>query len=213
MKIGVIGTGIVGQVLGAGFAAIGHEVMMGSRDPKQERIVRWLASAGERASSGTNTEAAAFGEIIVLATAWDGVENAIRLAGPDNMTGKVVIDATNPLRMTAAGPELAIGHTDSAGEQVQRWLPDARVVKAFNSIGNQHMVNPSFPGGPPDMFICGNDDSAKRTVTDLLNSFGWSAIDLGGIESARYLEPLGMIWITHLIRSGSGDHAFKLLRK
>jgi predicted dinucleotide-binding enzyme len=112
-----------------------------------------------------------------------------------------------------APPRLAVGHTDSAGEQVQRWLPDSHVVKAFNTVGNRHMVKPEFPDGPPDMFICGNDARAKQTVTDLLKAFGWPVIDIGGIEGARYLEPLAMIWILYLLRTKTGDHAFKLLRK
>jgi len=215
MKIGVLGTGDVGRVLGAGFIGLGNRVMMGSRDPGQEKVRDWVEHAGERASAGTLAETAHFAEVAVLATAWSGTENALRMAGPDQFAGKVVIDATNPLVMNAGGaPTLAVGHTDSAGEQVQRWLPKAKVVKAFNIIGNAHMVKPSFPGGPPDMFICGNDEKAKGVVTKLCNDLGWPTIDLGGIESARYLEPLAMVWITHALRSGfSSNHAFKLLRK
>ncbi|HEU4787844.1 MAG TPA: hypothetical protein VFS57_10555, partial [Gemmatimonadaceae bacterium] len=104
-------------------------------------------------------------------------------------------------------------HTDSGGDQVQRWLPDARVVKAFNIVGNAHMFRPEFPGGPPDMFIAGNDESAKATVSGILKSFGWEVIDLGGIEGSRYLEPMAMAWVVHGFRSGSWNHAFKLLRK
>jgi predicted dinucleotide-binding enzyme len=213
MKIAVLGTGEVGRVLGAGFVKRGHEVMIGSRDPSSAKVHEWLARTGAGASAGTFAEAAKFGEVAVLATLWAGTENALRMAGTDNLAGKVVIDATNPLDFTVMPPRLAIGHTDSGGEQVQRWLQGSRVVKAYNTVGNPHMINPEFPGGPPDMFICGNDDAAKRTVCDLLGDFGWPCIDLGGIEASRYLEPLAMVWILHYIRTSSGNHAFKLLKK
>jgi hypothetical protein len=145
---------------------------------------------------------------------WTGAENALNMAGPGNFAGKVVIDAINPLEFVPnAPPRLAIGHTDSAGERVQRWLPSAKVVKAFNIVGNVHMFKPQFPGGPPDMFICGNDDAAKQTVTEILKDFGWPAIDIGGIEGSRLLEPLCILWVGYGIRSGSWNHAFKLLRK
>lgn len=215
MKVGILGSGIVGQVLGKGFASLGHDVKMGSREPGSDAIKQWVAGVGGRASAGTVAEAAAFGEVAVLATRWDGTENAIRLAGPQTLAGKVVIDVTNPLVFAPnAPPRLALGHTTSAGEQVQRWLPEARVVKAFNSVGNAHMFRPQFPGGPPDLFICGNDAAAKRTVTEIGKAFGWpGVIDIGGIDGARLLEPLAMLWIVHGIRSNSWNHAFKLLRK
>ena len=214
MKTGILGTGDVGQALGRGFAALGHDVRMGSREPYGDRVKKWLAQAGARASSGTFAEAAEFGEVIVLATLWPGTENAIRLAGPENFAGKVVIDTTNPLRFVPnAPPELTHGHTDSGGEQVQRWLSGAGVVKAFNIVGNAHMVNPRFPGGQPDMFICGNDADAKQVVTGILEAFGWPAIDIGGIEGARLLEPLCLLWVTYAIRTGTWNHAFKLLRR
>jgi predicted dinucleotide-binding enzyme len=124
-----------------------------------------------------------------------------------------VIDATNPLDFSQMPPRLFVGTTDSLGERVQRLLPGARVVKAFNTVGNPHMVRPEFPGGPPDMFICGDDEAAKATVTDLTKALGWGVMDLGGIEVSRYLEPLAMVWITRFFRTNSGDHAFKLLQK
>lgn len=214
MKIGILGTGDVGQALGIGFATLGHNVKMGSRDPNQEKVKAWVNKAGAKVSAGTFAEAAAYGELAVLCTIWTGAENAIRLAGPDNLAGKVVIDTTNPLDFSdGIPPKLTVGHTDSAGEQVQRWLPNSRVVKAFNIVGNAHMFKPEFPGGPPDMFICGNDDQAKATITDVLKTFGWSVIDIGGIECSRYLEPLAMVWIRHFFRVNSVNHAFKLLRK
>jgi hypothetical protein len=214
MKIGILGSGDVGRVLGAGLAGRGHQVKIGSRTPDSEKIKAWLAKTGPAASAGTFAQAAAFGEIAVLATAWSGTEAALHLADPRNLAGKVVVDATNPLDFAAGGPpRLAVGHSDSGGEQVQRWLPGAHVVKAFNIVGNPHMVDPRFPGGPPDMFICGDDAAAKRTVTQLLEDLGWPAVDLGGIDASRYLEPLAMIWILHFFHTQSGNHAFKLLRK
>jgi 8-hydroxy-5-deazaflavin:NADPH oxidoreductase len=214
-KIGILGTGEVGRTLGAGFAALGHEVKIGSRDPASFKLRSWLAKAGAGASSGTFADAAAFGEVIVLATLWSGTKSALDLAGAQNLAGKIVIDATNPLvPVPNAPPGLALGRTDSGGEQVQRWLPGARVVKAFNTIGNAHMVNPNFEGGPPDMFICGNDADAKSAVTEICDAFGWpGTIDIGGIEGARLLEPLCILWVTYAIRSGGWNHSFKLLRE
>lgn len=214
MRIGVLGTGDVGRVLGAGFVKHGHEVMLGSRDPKQDKVQAWVRSAGRAASAGTFGETAAFGEVAVLATSWSGTESAFTLADPKQLAGKVVIDATNPLDFSqGAPPRLAVVGNDSGGETVQRWLPGAHVVKAFNIVGNSHMVDPDFPGGPPDMFICGGDDAAKGTVKGLLTSFGWGVIDVGGIASSRYLEAMAMVWILHFFKTGSGNHAFKMLRK
>ncbi len=214
MKIGVIGSGNVGQVLASGLIGIGHEVKIGSREPDSDKLKEWKAANGARASTGSFADAAAFGELIVLATLWSGTEHALRLAGKDTFSGKTVIDVTNPLVFSEHGPpSLALGCNDSAGEQVQRWLPEARVVKAFNIVGNAHMVKPDFPCGPPDMFIAGNDDKAKGTVSEILRAFGWEVIDIGGIEGARVLEPLCILWVIYGMRTHTFDHAFKLLRK
>jgi hypothetical protein len=215
MRFGILGSGPVGQALGAGFSTLGHEVKMGTREPGSDKVQTWVVKTGGRTSAGTFGEAATFAEIAVLATSWDGTESAIKLSGPDNLAGKVVIDTTNPLDFShGVPPRLALGYTDSAGERVQRWLPKARVVKAFNIVGNAFMVKPDFPGGPPDMFICGNDADAKAKVTELCTAFGWpGAIDMGGIEGARYLEPLAMVWIAHGFKTNTWNHAFKLLRK
>jgi len=217
MKIGVLGTGDVGRVLAAGLANVGHKVMIGTRDPKQQKMVDWASDAGKGVTVASFAEAAAFGELLILAIGWSNVKNAIDLAGVENFGGKVVLDATNPLRFDTEGqpPVLDIGHTDSAGETVQRWLPDARIVKAFNIVGNPHMVNPDFPDGKPDMFICGNDAAAKQAAGVLIEALGWPpVIDLGGIKNSRYLEPLAMVWIVHFFNTGfNGNHAFKLLRK
>jgi hypothetical protein len=214
MRIGIIGSGDVGRALGGGLATLGHDVMLGTREPASDKARAWVAKVGGRAAAGTFAQAAEHAEVAILATLWAGTENALRLAGAGRLAGKVVIDATNPLDFAhGVPPRLALGHTDSGGEQVQRWLPDARVVKAFNIVGNAHMVKPQFPGGPPDMFVCGNDAAAKTTVGEICGALGWPVHDLGGIEAARYLEPLAMVWIVHGFKTNAWNHAFKLLRK
>lgn len=212
MRVGILGTGDVGRALGQGFAQLGHQVKMGSREANNEKAKAWAAETGPAASTGTFAEAAQFAEVAVLCTLWSGTDNALRLAGGQNLAGKVLIDATNPLVFAhGAPPALVLGQTDSGGEQVQRWAPKARVVKAFNTVGYAHMFKPQFPGGPPDMFICGNDADAKKTVSQICKDFGWGVIDIGGIESARYLEPMCLTWVLHGILSGSWTHAFKML--
>ena len=214
MRIGILGSGGVGQDLGLGFVGLGHEVKMGSRHPGKEEVKAWLARAGKKASAGTFGEAAAFGEMAVLAIQWTGTENAIRLAGPENLAGKVVIDTTNPLLFRPkALPALAVCGEDSAAERVQRWLPKARVVKAFNTVNHAHMVKPAFPGGPPDMFICGNDEAARKLVAGICREFGWGVVDMGGLEAARLLEPLALVYIQNAIRTENWDRAFKLLKR
>ena len=215
MKIGIIGSGVVAQALGTGFVTLGHEVKIGTRHPAKQDIQAFLENAGAKASSGSFTDAGRFGEIVMLATSWSGTENALKLAGPGALAGKIVIDVTNPLKMNPKGPPgLAVSGNDSAGEQVQRWLPESWVVKAFNHIGNSLMFRPQLPGGPPDMFIAGNDAAAKRRVTDeILKPFGWNVSDLGGIEMSRYLEALAMVWILYGFSTNSWTHAFKLLKR
>jgi predicted dinucleotide-binding enzyme len=214
MRVGILGTGDVGRALGRAFAQLGHQVKMGSRDANNEKGKAWAAENGPAASTGSFAEAAQFAELSVLCTLWSGTENALRLAGSQNLAGKVLIDATNPLVFTpGAPPALALGHTDSGGEQVQRWAPQSRVVKAFNTVGHAHMFKPEFPGGPPDMFICGNDGGAKTTVTGILTAFGWNTIDTGGIKGARLLEPMCILWVLYGMRTNTWNHAFKLLRK
>jgi len=151
-EIGILGAGAVVQALGDGFIALGHDALFGSRDPRGENVQAWVGRHAGSASAGTFAEAAAFADLAVLATLWSGTENAIRLAAPDNLAGKVVIDVTNPLVFREhAPPALALGFDDSGGEQVQRWLPKAYVVKAFNTVGHAHIVNPQFPCGPPEV--------------------------------------------------------------
>jgi len=214
MRIGILGAGDVGRALGTGFAKVGHQVKMGAREATNERAKAWAAGTGSAASTGTFAEAAQFADLAVLCTLWSGTENALRLAGAQNLAGKVLIDATNPLASAqGAPPSLVLGHTDSGGEQVQRWAPQARVIKAFNTVGNAHMFKPQFPGGPPDMFICGDDAGAKTTVTGMLTAFGWNTVDIGGIEGSRLLEPMCVLWVLYGMRTNTWNHAFKLLKK
>lgn len=212
MKVGVLGSGEVGKRLASGFASRGHEVSIGSRDPK--KLADFAAEHGGKVRAATFEESARSAELIVIATSYEGTKEAIDLAGVQNFSGKIVMDVTNPLKSEEGRMmELAVGFTTSAGEEVQSQLPSAKVVKAFNIIGNAFMIDPKFPGGPPTMFIAGNDDGAKKTVTGIIESFGWqnSVVDMGGIEESRLLEPLAMIWIHYGIRSGTWTHAFKLI--
>lgn len=213
MKVGILGTGDVAQSLGRGFITLGHEVRMGSRSAANEKAVAWVKGSGTQASTGTLADAASFGDLVVLATLGVAIESALGSAGPANLRQKIVIDTTNPLDFTTMPPKLAVAGNDSAGEQVQRLLPGSHVVKAFNTVGHAHMFRPSFPGGPPDMFICGNRPDAKAKVGEILRDFGWGVADIGGIESSRYLEPMCLVWVLYGALSNRWDHAFKLLKK
>ena len=214
MKIGILGTGDVGKALGNAFLKLGHEVKMGSREANNPKAVEWARGAGKGASYGTFADAAKFGEGVVLATLGSATENAIKLAGPENLTGKLVVDTTNPLDFSKGmPPTMFVGTTDSLGERIQRAAPGAHVVKAFNTVGNAHMLKPDFKGGPPDMFICGDNEEAKKRMSAILKDFGWGVVDIGGISASRWLEPMCLTWVLYGIKSGSWNHAFKLLRK
>lgn len=209
MKIGILGSGDVARSLAAGFLNRGDAVMLGTREP--EKLAQWVGEHS-KARTGSFAEAASFGEIVVLALLGSAVVSVVEQAGAPAFEGKVVIDATNPLRFDERGPQLYVGFDDSLGEQVQRALPNARVVKAFNTVGAPEMVRPSFEGGPPSMFLAGEDSSAKATVDEILRDFGWDVVDLGGIASARYLEPMCMAWVVYGIARNGWHHAFKMLR-
>jgi hypothetical protein len=213
MKIGVIGSGIVGQQLGIGLTRLGHEVKIGTRDVS--KLKDWLKQAGKKSSVGSNKDAASFGEVIFLCTAWTGTENAINLAGKTNFAGKVVIDVTNPLDFSQGSiPRIASTPENSAGAQVQKWLPDSKVVKAFNIINAHTMIQPKREEGMPDLIICGNDKNAKKVVSEFAKGWGWeSIIDIGDISKAYWLEALTMLWVEYGFQNNSWTHAFKLLKK
>ena len=211
VKVGILGSGDVGKSFARAFGALGHEVVIGSRSP--EKLNDFVGGEGDRVTNGTFEDAARSGDLLVLATHGLATEEALTMAGKSNFDHKVVIDATNPLDQSGGMPRLVIGLTDSLGEQIQRSIPNARVVKAFNTVGNPLFFKPELPGGPPDMFIGGNDADAKKLVSQVCEAFGWGVIDLGGIEASRYLEPMCMAWVVHGVISGTWMHAFKMLHK
>jgi len=211
MKIGILGSGYAGQTLGRGFATRGHEVRIGTRDPG--KLEAWLADVGSLASVTSGAECARWADLIVISIRGTAVEDVLRAAGAEHFAGKLVIDASDPLVFDAGRPGLFVGTTDSLGERVQRWLPGARVVKALNTVFAAVMVEPTLSGGDPDMFIAGNDPGAKQQVRELLGAFGWSVIDLGDIENARWLEALSLLWVVYHHQTGKLNHAFKLLGK
>ena len=211
-KVAVLGSGQVGQVLAEGFLKHGHEVMRASRDPK--KLADWSAKT-RGAKTGTFAEAAAWADMVVLAVKGTAAEAAIDEAGIENLAGKTVIDATNPIADTPPRNGVLAFFTsldESLLERLQKKAPGARLVKAFSSVGSAFMVNPSFPGGPPTMFICGNDQGAKAEVKAILDQFGWETADMGAVEAARAIEPLCMLWCIPGLSGGSWSHAFKLLR-
>jgi len=215
MKIGILGSGIVGQVLAKSFLAEGNDVMLGTRDTSKPEVTKW-ASENKSGKVGDFKETAKFGEVLVLATGGGVAENAIKLAGKENFSNKVVIDATNPIAQAPPVNGVLKFFTDlneSLMEKLQKFVPDANFVKAFNSVGNAYMYKPKFPGGTPTMFICGNNESAKKKVTDILTQFGWETEDMGTVEAARAIEPLCMLWCIPGIAKGRWNHAFKLLKQ
>ena len=212
-RVGVLGSGQVGRCLAAGFRGRGHNVMIGSRHPGQPELREWMSDDGAGIKVGMFAQAASHGELVVLAVLGSAAEEAIAEAGAENFTGKVVIDAMNPLDFSGGfPPKLSICGEDSLGERVQRALPDANVVKAFNTIGNPYFVDPTFGEGSPTMLIAGDDEGAKHTVSDVLADFGWSdVVDIGGIEGSRELEAICIAWVKIGGRRGGWDHGFKLL--
>ena len=210
MKVGILGSGVVGQALGRGFANRGHPVMLGTGSPGSDKLLEWVQSTGKNASTGSFAEAAAFGDILVFATLGSAVERVIELAGKENFSGKVLIDVTNPLDFSGKSVGLFVGINDSLGERIQRWLPKAKVVKCFNTVGNSQMVNPRHKDG--EMLICGDDAAAKEQVAKIVKEFGWKgAIDVGGIEGARWLEALVPLWVRLGAKFNSRDHIFAIL--
>lgn len=199
MRIGVLGTGMVGKTIAGKLVALEHEVMMGSRSADNEQAREWVAGAGPSASQGSFAEAAAFGELLFNCTAGVGSLDALSSVQPEDLAGKILIDVANPLDFSQGmPPSLSVSNTDSLGEQIQRAFPDTRVVKALNTINCAVMVDPARVPGEHDIFLAGDDDAAKRAVRELLQSFGWAAdrvIDLGDITSARATEMYLPLWL------------------
>jgi predicted dinucleotide-binding enzyme len=213
MKVGIIGSGVVGQSLAAGFLKHGHKVLIGTREPA--KLAAW-AEKHAGAKVGSLTEAAAFGKMIVLAVKGGAAEEALVNAGTDHLHDKIIIDANNPIADTPPVNGVLTfftGPNESLMERLQARFPYGRFVKAFSSVGSEFMVNPKFRGGKPTMFICGDDKRAKTAVTKILEEFGWEAADMGGVRSARAIEPLCMLWCLPGFLRNEWSHAFKLLRK
>ncbi len=212
MKVGILGSGSVAKSLAAGFMEHGHVVMLGTRDPSKLEDWDWKHRGG---LVGSFAESATFGETLVLAVKGAGAADALRAAGITNLAGKTVIDATNPI--ADAPPENGVlrfftSLDDSLMERLQREFPAASFVKAFNSVGHAQMIHPKFKGGKPTMFICGNDEAAKKSVTIILDQFGWEVADMGKAEAARAIEPLCILWCIPGLLRQEWSHAFKLLR-
>lgn len=211
-KIGIIGSGTVAQVLAAGFIKNGHEVTLGTSNPAKLADFKTKNPAAVIASF---EGAAKFGEIVVLAVKGHVAESVVKSLAP-HLAGKPVMDATNPIaEKPPVNGVLQFFTTlnESLMERLQANAPQANFVKAYNSVGSPHMVDPAFAGGKPTMFICGNNDGAKKEVTDIINSFGWEVADFGKAESARAIEPLCMLWCIPGMLRNEWSHAFKLLKK
>ncbi len=213
-KVGVVGSGVVGQTLADGFLKHGYEVMRGTRDPA--KLAAWKKTAGAKASVGTFAETARFGQLVVLAVKGSAAEAAVKLCGVESLAGKTVIDTANPI--ADAPPVNGVlsfftGLDESLMERLQKLAPAAHFVKAFSCVGSQGMVNPDFSGVRPTMFICGNDSGARQEVEAVLTQFGWETEDMGEAEAARAIEPLCMLWCIPGFRQNRWTHAFKLLRR
>lgn len=212
-KVGILGSGIVGQTLANGFLKYGYEVMVGTRD--LTKLTEWKENAGEKGQIGSFSDSAAFGSILVLAVKGSIAINALEMAGDDNLKNKTIIDATNPI--ADAPPDNGVikyftGPNQSLMEQYQETYPNAHFVKAFSCIGNAKMVNPDYHGQKPTMFICGNNADAKTEVSSILDLFGFDIADMGSIEAARAIEPLAMLWCIPGLINNQWDHAFKLIK-
>lgn len=209
MKIAIIGTGNVGQALAYGWTNNGHQVTFGSRNPAGDKAQTAVAATGGKAAVKREQAAVQEAEVVVLAVPWNAAEAVVN--GLGDLTGKILIDATNPI---GPGFQLAVGKDSSGAELVQQWAPTARVVKAFNSTGAENMRNPRYGGEPTTMFICGDDASAKAVTQTLAEALGFAVADTGGLITARYLEPLAMVWIHLAIVQKQGrEIAFKLVQR
>ncbi len=210
MKIGIIGTGTVGGTLGKAWAAAGHDVVFGSREPQSGKVRNLLQETGGKARAGSVEEAVASAEVVVLAVPWSAAQKTLRAAG--DLDGKVLVDVTNPLAPGMDG--LSVGPDTSGGEKVAGWAPGARVVKAFNSTGAENMADPGYGDQRATMFFCGDDADAKGVVAGLGEAIGFEMVDAGPLSNARLLEYLTTLWLQLAIKQGLGRGiAFKLLRR
>jgi 8-hydroxy-5-deazaflavin:NADPH oxidoreductase len=215
MKVGVLGSGQVGKRLASGFASRGHDVMLGTRDPGKTELKTWASGISGKLALGTFSDAAQHGEIAVLAVSGEAALSAIDLAGKLHLAGKVLIDVTNPLDFSKGmPPALFVGTTDSLAERIQKAVPSAKVVKAFNTVGSGQFIDPHVKGQPRlEMFIAGNDAGAKKQVTEILKSFGWTdALDAGGLDGARWLEALVPLWVRLSVPLKTYSHVFVVAR-
>jgi predicted dinucleotide-binding enzyme len=215
VRAGVLGTGSVGIAIGGKLIQLGHEVKMGARDAHNERALDWAARAGEGADYGSFADAASFGEVLFNCTAGAHSLDALRSARAENLKGKVLVDVANALDHSTSPMTLTVANTDSLGEQIQREFPETRVVKSLNTINNQVMVDPGHLPDDHNVFVCGEDESAKGEVTSLLEEFGWppeSIIDLGGISAARGVELYLLLWVNLMSALGTADFNVKLVR-
>jgi predicted dinucleotide-binding enzyme len=215
MKLGVLGTGIVGTTIGTKLVQLGHEVMMGSRTKNNEKAAAWVKANGPKAFQGTFADAAQFGEMLFNCTSGMASVDALKLAGATNLKGKILLDIANPLDFSKGmPPTLSVCNTDSLGEQIQRAFLDVKVVKTLNTMNCKIMVNPSQVPGEHDVFVSGNDRAAKARVTEILKGwFGWkSAIDLGDITTARGTEQLVALWLRLMGTLGTANFNFKIVK-
>jgi predicted dinucleotide-binding enzyme len=211
MKIGVLGSGVVARTLATGFLQHGHQVCLGTRDTGK---LADLKAAQPELAVGSFSTAAEFGELLVLAVKGTAAVAVLESAGAERLAGKVVLDATNPIAdLPPEGGVLRLftEEGESLLERLQEAFPTARLVKAFSCVGSALMLNPGLPGGPPSMFICGDDPQAKESANRILTEFGWQSVDMGDVRGARAIEPLVMLWCLPGFLRNEWSHAFKLL--
>lgn len=215
MKIGILGTGMVGAAIATKLIQLGHDVKMGSRTANNDKAVAWVKQNGERAAQGTFAEAASFGEVLFNCTSGKASLEALRMAGAENLKGKVLIDIANPLDFSrGVPPSLLVCNTDSLGEQIQRAFPETKVVKSLNTMNANLMVNPGMLSEEHAVFVSGNDAEAKAAVTLILKDwFGWhSVIDLGDITTARGTEMVLPLWVSLMGKLGTPLFNFKIVQ-
>jgi predicted dinucleotide-binding enzyme len=216
VRIGVLGTGVVGRTLADKLVELGHEVRMGSRQEGNEAAVEWVRSAGDLASEGTFADAGDFAELVINATKGGASLDALQAAGAENLAGKVLVDVANALEFhEGAPPTLIVANDDSLAERIQEAFPEAKVVKAFNTVTAAVMVAPDSLNEATNLFVCGNDAGAKAQVIELLETFGWLSgdiIDLGDITAARGPEMYLMLWIRLMGAQGTPQFNIRLVR-